>query len=133
LLAGEPELVFGRQHIGPTGVDIRFAGLLQFPGEVFAEFHCGFDLPYGSGLEAIDSEGSVLVREPFTCQDPHLEVNGERVDLEDLDRYRLQMENFSDAIRGVAEPLLGRDDALGQARAIDALYRSAASGAAVSL
>ncbi len=57
------------------------------------------------------------------------------MDVEDLDRYRLQMENFSDgdAIRGEAEPLLGRDDALGQARAIDALYRSAASGAAVSL
>ncbi len=51
----------------------------------------------------------MLVGEPFTCQDPHLEVNGERVDVEDL------------------------DDALGQARAIDALYRSAASGAAVSL
>ena len=75
----------------------------------------------------------MLVGEPFTCQDPHLEVNGERVDVEDLDRYRLQMENFSDAIRGEAEPPLGRDDALGQARAIDALYRSAASGAAVSL
>jgi predicted dehydrogenase len=75
----------------------------------------------------------VLVREPFRCIDPHLELNGERVEVEDLDRYFLQLENFSSAIRGEADPLLGRDDALGQARVIDALYRSAASGTAVSL
>ena len=127
LLAGEPELVLGRQRIGPTGVDIRFAGLLQFAGGVLAEFHCGFDLPYGSGLEAIGSEGSVLVREPFICRDPHVELNGERIEVEDIDRYRLQMENFSSAIRGDAQPLLGRDDALGQAKTIAALYRSAES------
>jgi D-xylose 1-dehydrogenase (NADP+, D-xylono-1,5-lactone-forming) len=133
LLAGEPELVFGRQRTGSTGVDVRFSGVLQFPGDVFATFHSGFDLPYGSGVEAIGSEGSVLVREPFLCRDPHLEVNGERTEVEDVDRYRLQIENFSAAIRGEAEPLLGRDDALGQARAIDALYCSAASGSAVSL
>ena len=133
LLAGEPDLVFGRQRVGPTGVDVRFTGVLQFGEDVFGEFHCGFDLPAGSDVEAIGSEGSVLVRSPFLCSDPHLEVNGERVDVDDIDRYRLQAENFSDVVRGVAEPLLGRDDALGQARAIDALYRSAASGAAVSL
>jgi predicted dehydrogenase len=32
---------------------------------------------------------------------------------------------MSAAVRGRGKPLLGRDDALGQARAIDALYRSA--------
>ena len=133
LLAGEPKLVFGQQRIGPTGVDIRFTGLLSFAADVSAEFYCGFDVPYASGFEAIGSEGSVLVRAPVTCRDPHLELNGERIEVEDVDRYQLELENFSAAIRGEAEPLLGRDDALGQARAIDALYRSAASGAVVSL
>ena len=130
LLAGEPELVFGRQRVGPTGVDVGFTGLLQFPGGVFAEFHCGFDLPDENGIEAIGSEGSALVPEPFRCIDPHVEVNGERTDVDDVDRYFLQIENFSDAVRGEAEPLLGLADALGQARTIDALYRSATTGAA---
>ena len=62
-----------------------------------------------------------------------VELNGERVEVEDRDRYALQLENFSLAVRGEAEPLLGREDALGQARAIEALYRSTATGAAVSL
>lgn len=133
LLAGEPELAFGRQRSGGGGVDVGFVGILQFPGEVFGEFRCGFDLPEENGLEAIGSGGTLVVRDPVRCRDPHVEVNGERIDVEDVDRYLLQVENFSAAVRGEAEPLLGRADAVGQVRAIEALYRSAASGAAVSL
>jgi predicted dehydrogenase len=133
LLAGEPEVVFGRQRTSATGVDVGFVGILQFAGDVLGEFHCGFDLPEGSGLEAIGSQGELVVRDPVRCRDPHVEVNGERVDVEDIDRYFLQVENFSAAVRGDAEPLLGRADAIGQVRVIEALYRSAATGAAVSL
>jgi D-xylose 1-dehydrogenase (NADP+, D-xylono-1,5-lactone-forming) len=133
LLAGEPELVFGRQRLGGRGVDVGFVGVLQFPGEVFGEFHCGFDLPEGNGLEAIGSKGKLVVPDPVRCRDPHVEVDGQRIDVEDVDRYYLEVENFSAAVRGEAEPLLGRADALGQVRAIEALYRSAASGAAVPL
>ena len=133
LLAGEPELVFGRQRLGGGGVDVGFAGVLQFPGDVFGEFHCGFDLPQGAGLEAIGSEGKLVVADPVRCRDPHVELNGERIDVEDVDRYFLQVENFSAAVRGDAEPLLGRADAVGQVRTIEALYRSAVSGAAEPL
>jgi predicted dehydrogenase len=48
------------------------------------------------------------------------------------DSYRLEVENMSAAIRGEAEPLLGRADAVGQARAIEALYRAADNGEAVA-
>jgi predicted dehydrogenase len=130
LLAGEPELVFGRQRTGSTGVDVGFTAILQFGTDVFGEFNCGFDLPETNGLEAIGSSGIAVVPDPVRCRDPHVELNGERIDVEDVDRYRLQLENFSAAVRGEAEPLLGRVDALGQARTIEALYRSATRGAA---
>ena len=65
--------------------------------------------------------------------DPHIEIGDERIDVEDADRYQLELENMGDAIRGEAEPLLGRADAVGQARTIDALYRSAETGTAVTL
>ena len=133
LLAGEPELVFGRERTGGAGVDMGFTALLQFSARCFGEFQCGFDLPEASGLEAIGSDGTLVVRDPIRCRDPHVEVNGERIDVADVDRYYLQVENFSAAVRDEAEPLLGRADALGQVRAIEALYGSAASGAAVSL
>jgi len=130
LLAGEPELVFGRQRLGGSAVDVGFVAVLQFPRDVFGEFHCGFDLPEGTGLEAIGSEGKLVVRDPVRCRDPHVELNDERIEVEDVNRYFLEVENFSAAVRGDAEPLLGRADALGQVRAIEALYRSAASGSA---
>jgi xylose dehydrogenase (NAD/NADP) len=133
LLAGEPELVFGRQRIGPTGVDIGFVAVLEFKGGMFGEFHCGFDLPEGTGLEAIGTQGTLAVRDPVRCRDPHVELNGERIDVDDVDRYLLEVENFSAAVRGEAEPLLGRADAVGQARVIAALRESAAIDAAVSL
>ena len=49
------------------------------------------------------------------------------------DPYRLELENLADAAAGRAKPLLGRADAVAQARALAALYRSAREGSAVSL
>jgi predicted dehydrogenase len=57
----------------------------------------------------------------------------ERIELEQVDSYRLELENMSDAIRGEGELLLARDDAIGQARALEALYESARSGEPVDL
>ena len=57
----------------------------------------------------------------------------EKIRLKREDSYRLQAENLADAIAGEAKPLLGRDDALGQARALAALHRSAESGERVEL
>ena len=133
LIGGEPETVFGRQTVGPTGVDVRFLGTLEFPGNLFGQFICGTDLPFSRRLEVVGSEAAAVVEDPWGGRDPHVQIGDERIDAEDEDRYQLELENMVDAIRGEAEPLLGRADAVGQARTIDALYRSAESGSAVSL
>jgi predicted dehydrogenase len=59
--------------------------------------------------------------------------SSETVPVEEVNSYRLELENLADAIEGRAPALLGRDDAVAQARVIDALYRSAATGASVSV
>jgi D-xylose 1-dehydrogenase (NADP+, D-xylono-1,5-lactone-forming) len=138
LLAGEPERVFGEAWFGPTGTDWVFAGTLRFPGDVLATFDCGTALTDRDELEAIGSEGSLFVNDPWHCLEPVIEVRRddetvERIQAERLDPYRLELENLSDAIRGEGSPLLGRDDALAQARILEALHRSATSGEAISL
>ena len=55
------------------------------------------------------------------------------VDVPLVDSYTLELEDFAAAAAGESEPLLGRADALGQARTIEALYRSAEAGAPVTL
>ena len=57
----------------------------------------------------------------------------ELIEIAVIDSYALELENLSAAIRGRAEPLLGRADAIGQARTIEALYESAETGRTVSL
>ncbi|HEY2741227.1 MAG TPA: Gfo/Idh/MocA family oxidoreductase [Gaiellaceae bacterium] len=136
LLGGEPERVWGEAWYGPSGTDWVFAGMLRFPGNVVATFDCGTALPNRDELEVIGSEGSLFLDDPWHCVHPVIELRrddgSERIELEPVDSYRLELENLSDAIRGEAELLLGREDALGQARALEALHRSATTKAPVS-
>ena len=55
----------------------------------------------------------------------------ERIELEAANPYRLELEDLNAAIRGERPPLLGREDAMGQVHAIDALFRSHEAGGAV--
>jgi xylose dehydrogenase (NAD/NADP) len=137
LFGGEPEKVYGEAWFGPSGTDWIFTGVLRFPGNVIALFDCGTALPERDELELIGSDGSLFLDDPWHCTAPGIEIRREgrveRVELAPISSYQLELENLSDAIRGQAEPLLGRDDAVGQARVLGALHDSAISGRAVSL
>jgi D-xylose 1-dehydrogenase (NADP+, D-xylono-1,5-lactone-forming) len=137
LLGGEPERVYGEQVVGPTGVDVRFHGTMRFPSGVVSQWDCGMVMPERDELEAIGAEGSLFLDDPFHCRVPGIEVRRdgetERIEIELADSYGLELENLSDAIRGEGEPLLGREDAVAQARTIEALYRSAESATPIKL
>ena len=132
LLGGEPESVHGVQQVGSTGTDWVFAGTLRFADDVVTLFDCGTCLPERDELEAIGTEGSLFLDDPWHCRVPVIELRRgdkvERVELEPVDSYRLELENLADAAAGRAPLLLGRDDAVGQARTIEALFRSAETG-----
>jgi predicted dehydrogenase len=137
LLAGEPESVFGRAWIGPTGTDWVFTGSLAHPANVLALFDAGTALVDRDELEVVGSEGSLFLDDPWHARRPVIELRRdeavERIELEPVDSYRLELENLSDAIRGRAEPLLGRRDATAQARTMEALFESQETGTPVSL
>ena len=59
--------------------------------------------------------------------------DGVETPLEAENFYRLELEDLGRAIRGGGPALLGRADALGQARALDGLLRSAETGQPVRL
>ena len=132
LLAGEPERAHAEAWYGPTGTDWVFTGVLHFPNEVLATFDCGTALPNRDELEAIGSEGSLFLDDPWHCRKPGIELRRgdsvERIEVEFEDPYKLEFENLGDAIRGEAVLLLGRDDAIAQATAIQALHDDARRG-----
>jgi predicted dehydrogenase len=137
LVGGEPEKAFGEAWFGPTGTDWVFTGTLRFPNDVIGLFHCGTALPEQDELEVIGSEGSLFLDDPWHCNVPVIELRRdggvERIEIEREDSYRLELENLSDAIRGEAELLLGREDAVGQARTLEALHESATTGSPVTV
>jgi xylose dehydrogenase (NAD/NADP) len=131
LLAGEPERVVAESLVGPTGVDVHVAALLRC-GEVAGQITCGFT-GRDYGLEAVGSEGTLTVADPFMIREAGIVLNGEPVAVEAASSYALQLRNFAAAVRGDAPPLLDRAESVAQARTLAALLRSAATGAPVAV
>ena len=138
LLAGEPERVSGEQTLAPSGVDVAFHGTMRFAGDVVAQFDASFLVPMRQSLEAIGEDGSIIVEAPWR-QDWGGRVlirrgdEVEEVAIPAASAYQLELEDFAAAARGEREPLLGRQDALAQARALEALQRAADEGRSVRL
>jgi xylose dehydrogenase (NAD/NADP) len=138
LLAGEPVAVHGEAVEAPSGVDARFAGVMRFEGDVLATFDCGFDMPDRDEVEAIGSEGSLFLDDPWHSLESVIELRRpgrpvERIELPRVSPYLFEFEEVSVAIREGRPARLGREDALGQARVLDALRRSAATGSLIDL
>jgi xylose dehydrogenase (NAD/NADP) len=136
LIAGEPQRVSAEQALGGDGVDVAFAATMRLQDDVLAHFDAGLALATRDELEVVGDEGALFLDDPWHCRTPVIELRREGgvewIELEAVDSYRLEAENMSAAIRGEAPQLLGREDAVGQARAIEALYESAENGRAVT-
>ena len=134
---GEPVSVLAERVTGPSGVDVRFAAILRFDGDVVATIDCGLDIPARNELEVVGSEGRLVLADPWHCRNPliSLERDGKPwfVEVQAADSYRLELEDMAAAIRGERAPLLGREDAVGQAHALAALEQAAAEGRAVAV
>jgi xylose dehydrogenase (NAD/NADP) len=137
LLGGEPERVSG-EAVERAGVDGRFAGVLRFAGDVLGMFDCGFDVPPRGAIEVVGEAGTLTAHDPWHGLAPRLTLARpgeapEEIPVQAANPYALELEDVSAAIRDGAAPRLGRDDAVGQARTIEALYEAAATGRSVAI
>jgi predicted dehydrogenase len=130
--------VSGEQVLGGDGgIDIRFAGTLRFAGDVVGTFDCGMDVHRRHSIEVVGSEGTILVPSPWQTPlgSELLVTRGdttERIVPESVDPYARELDEVAAAIAEGRPARLGREESLGQARTIAALYRAAADGVAVA-
>jgi predicted dehydrogenase len=121
---------------GGEDVDEVLAGLLRFPGDVLASIDCGFILAEEDVLEAVGDTGILRLTDPWHARAPVIEVDRgrggdvERIEVERVNHYALELQAFEAAVRGERPPLPDRADSEGQARTIEALYASAERGTA---
>jgi D-xylose 1-dehydrogenase (NADP+, D-xylono-1,5-lactone-forming) len=136
LAGAEPERAYAEMILSHPpaprrhGVDVALAATLRFEGDVLAHFDCGLSYPGGSLLAAAGTEGSFALADPWhgnTAVIALRRADGsvEHIDAGPANSYALELADFEAAARGEQRPLLDRDDALGQARTIAALYTSA--------
>lgn len=147
LFAGSPHRVYAEAVRDASGVDLRLAATMRLGHDVLAQFDVGMELPRRDELELIGSEGTIVVSDPWLCRAETIEVrrDGHREQLpvdpdgsyalgyDDHDVYRIELDAVSAAITdGTALPY-GREDAIDQARVLQAVIRSAETAAPVSL
>ena len=135
--AGEPLKLVAHQVIGPTGVDVDSYATIRFAHDVVGRLDSSFSMPQRQRLEAVGEEGVVVLEAPWRADwggDLLVErAEGvERIPVPEANPFKLELEDFAAAVRGEKAPLLGREDALGQATVIDALYRSAAASEVIT-
>jgi xylose dehydrogenase (NAD/NADP) len=143
LFAGEPERVYAEEVRAGEDVDVQFAGTLRMSGGVLAQFDCGFALPRRDRLDLVGSAGELLLGDPWLCREPALTlrrgaevetvpVPGE-LEFDETEVYAIELDAISAAIARGEQLPYGREDSLAQARALDALLRSAELGAPVEV
>jgi D-xylose 1-dehydrogenase (NADP+, D-xylono-1,5-lactone-forming) len=65
LAGGPPVAVTARSELGPTGIDVTCAGVLQFEDSRLAAFDCGFASAFRTSMEIVGTEGVLEVSNPF--------------------------------------------------------------------
>ena len=125
------------QVLGGKGVDIALSATLRFPDDVLAQFDCGLSIGHRHEPRG-DRRGGLALRRrsvarPRAGDRADARRRGRAIEVAPANPYTHELENFARAVRGEEPPLLGAEDALGQARTIEALYASAESGRSVAL
>ena len=86
------------------------------------------------GVPRVGEAGSLYLADPWHSRNPGIDLRRpdgsvERIEIEPVDPYACELEDFAAAVRGERPHPFGREDAVGQARTIGALYRAAEFGA----
>jgi D-xylose 1-dehydrogenase (NADP+, D-xylono-1,5-lactone-forming) len=112
------------------GVDASTMGMLDFGDSLAAQFSCSFVASLSQYLTVYGATGWVTLERPFSSRDRELRLvlDGEAEIFPPTNPYQRMVEHMGDVARGAAALRFPLSDALGQARTLDALFRSAATG-----
>jgi predicted dehydrogenase len=130
----EPEVVKASARCITPGVDIQARAELAFPSGPTATLECSMQPEDGKLFRRLRVHGDKGMLEFDNPVTPHagatLSIEAPDAPLPQIvsggeTTFHFQLRHVLDVIAGRAKPLTGGDDALGNMRAIDAIYRAA--------
>lgn len=138
VLDAEPIEVFGRQDIGPTGVDLTFVGQMIFSNGVQSQIDSSFVIPEHTYFEVVGTEGTLIVPDPFkpgSKEKVFIVRKGktETVKIKGQELYLGEVEDMEVAVLSGKEPRISLDDSRANVAVILAFLESARTNAPVKL
>lgn len=146
LVAGEPLQVYAEAVLDDDGVDLVLGATLRMPAGVLAQLDVGLLHTRRDELEVVGSDGTLVVPDPWVCRAGRVEIRrGAEVEVMEVeapagyaigqeeDVYRIELDRVSGAITSGTPLPFGRDDAVAQARLLEAVRTSYERGAPVPL
>ena len=133
VLGDEPVEALGMHQLGPTGVDLAFAGQLRFPRARVLQFDSGFRAHFRASIEIVGSDGVLLVANPYkpATREQLVLRHGDEIrtiDIEGDATYAGELEDMADAVLLGRPPRITLDESRGNLVALLALAASARSG-----
>jgi predicted dehydrogenase len=138
IVDAEPLEVFGQQVIGSTGIDDSFFGQLRFPGEIYAQFDCGFRTPLRANIEIVGSEGTLSIPTPFKpglneVMSLYRADKTETIQIPGQELYTGEVEDMADCVLLGKSPRMSLADSRANTATILALLQSANTGLSVKM
>jgi D-xylose 1-dehydrogenase (NADP+, D-xylono-1,5-lactone-forming) len=130
IMGGEPNQVSGWQYKDTSGVDTIFVGQMEFAGKTFAQFDCGFILPFRTGIEIIGRQGKINMTTPFNpgINEQIIITRGDETETMTIKGEQLylgEIEDIADAILLGKPTRISIEDSRGNVRVLQSLYESA--------
>jgi xylose dehydrogenase (NAD/NADP) len=130
-LTGTPPVeVYGRQVTGPTGVDVLFAGQLQFTEGVISQFDCSFITESNNEMVINGDKGRITIPDPYKPGKSSrilIKINGHErtMDIKGQELYLGEIMDMENAILEGTQPRISLSESRDNIKTITALYQSA--------
>lgn len=131
--SSEPRRASAFGRFAEDGADEELAGILEFEGGL-GFVSCGASSARRERLEIVGADGRITLDTPFRPDKAggamEIRRGGETTTerFGEGDPYRLELEEFAAAILEERDPAVGPEEILGNARAVEALLKSARAG-----
>jgi predicted dehydrogenase len=124
-----PSEVYGRQVTSPSGVDVLYAGQLQFPGGVISQFECSFITEYKVEMVITGDRGRITIPEPYkpgksTRISLQLDQKEKIINIKGQELYQGEISDLENAVLDGAPQRISLVESREIIRTIEALYQS---------
>jgi predicted dehydrogenase len=115
------------QCVKTGGVDVLFSALLKYPSGLIASINSGFNAHRQIESQIVGTKGVLNVPNPFLEEAGllTLTIDGQKdemIPVERSDRYRLEIEDFADAIKNKRAPFFSLSETLRNMELMDRLH-----------